>query len=142
MSATTFGPYELRGLLGRGGMGEVHRAFDRDQSRVVALKLLPPDLRADEEFVERFDARKHDSWTFVSLPADGSGEIRDLVGGHAGGFGSVRVAVTIGSTTWQTSIFRDAAKQVYVLPVKKAVRAAEGLATGDSVRVMVELRDF
>jgi Domain of unknown function (DUF1905) len=89
-----------------------------------------------------WDARKHDSWTFVSLPADESEEIRDLVGGRVSGFGSVRVTVTIGSTTWQTSIFPDAAKQVYTLPVKKAVRAAEGLAAGDPARVTVDLRDF
>jgi hypothetical protein len=86
-----------------------------------------------------WDARKHDSWTFVSLPADDSDEIRHRVG-RTNGFGSVPVAVTIGATTWQTSIFPDAAKQVYTFPVKKAVRLAEGLAAGDSARVTVELR--
>jgi hypothetical protein len=49
-----FGPYELRGLLGRGGMGEVHRAYDHGQAREAALKLLPTALAADEGFVERF----------------------------------------------------------------------------------------
>lgn len=53
-SAVTFGPYEVRGLLGRGGMGEVYEAFDREQNRVVALKLLPEALIRDEGFVERF----------------------------------------------------------------------------------------
>jgi Domain of unknown function (DUF1905) len=89
-----------------------------------------------------WDARTQDSWTFVSLPADESEEIRDLVGGRVAGFGSVRVTATIGATRWQTSIFPDAAKGVYTLPVKKAVRRAEGLAAGDSARVTVELRDF
>jgi serine/threonine-protein kinase len=54
MEDACFGPYELRGLLGRGGMGEVYEAFDREQSRVVALKLLPKALSQDEGFVERF----------------------------------------------------------------------------------------
>jgi serine/threonine protein kinase len=54
MEDATFGPYELRGLLGRGGMGEVYEAFDREQNRVVALKLLPKALIQDEGFVERF----------------------------------------------------------------------------------------
>jgi hypothetical protein len=49
-----FGRYELRGLLGRGGMGEVYEAFDREQNRVVALKLLPKALIRDVGFVERF----------------------------------------------------------------------------------------
>ena len=51
---TNFGRYELRGLVGSGGMGEVYEAFDREQNRTVALKLLPAPLASDEGFVERF----------------------------------------------------------------------------------------
>jgi Domain of unknown function (DUF1905) len=89
-----------------------------------------------------WDARKDDSWTFVSLPGVDSDEIREITGGRANGFGSVRVTVTIGATTWQTSIFPDAAKQVYTLPIKKAVRAAERLVAGDRAHVTVTLRDL
>ena len=49
-----FGPYRLDGLIGRGGMGEVHRAFDTSQKRAVALKLLPAQLSANVEFRTRF----------------------------------------------------------------------------------------
>jgi serine/threonine protein kinase len=49
-----FGPYQLLDLLGRGGMGEVYRAFDSSTNRVVALKLLPPHLASDEQFRQRF----------------------------------------------------------------------------------------
>lgn len=48
------GPYVLRSLLGRGGMGEVYEAFDTTKERVVALKLLSPGLSHDEVFRERF----------------------------------------------------------------------------------------
>jgi serine/threonine-protein kinase len=51
-----FGPYRLDGLIGRGGMGEVHRAHDIDRDRVVALKLMPRHLGADPAFRHRFEA--------------------------------------------------------------------------------------
>lgn len=51
---TRFGPYELRSVLGTGGMGEVYRAFDTVRGRMVALKLLRPDLAADPQYQERF----------------------------------------------------------------------------------------
>lgn len=88
-----------------------------------------------------WDARKAESWTFVSLPADASEEIRELAEGLRRGFGSVRVRVTIGTSTWTTSIFPESGKG-FVLPVKRAVRKAEGIEAGDTATVTVELIDF
>lgn len=51
---TRFGPYELRSLIGAGGMGEVYRAYDTRRGRMVALKLLRPELAADAGFQQRF----------------------------------------------------------------------------------------
>jgi serine/threonine protein kinase len=51
---TQFGPYQLRSLIGVGGMGEVYRAFDTVKDRMVAVKLLRPELAADAGFQERF----------------------------------------------------------------------------------------
>src|SRR4051812_7558888 len=49
-----FGPYQVHELIGRGGMGEVHRAYDGVRKRTVALKRLRPEFSADERFRARF----------------------------------------------------------------------------------------
>ena len=84
-------------------------------------------------------ARRDDSWTFVSLPAEASDEIRDRTDGQRRGFGSVRVEARIGASIWRTSIFPDSKSGAYVLPIKQAVRKANSLAPGDRVKVTVEI---
>ncbi len=53
-SEVGLGRYRLDGLLGRGGMGEVHRAHDTEHDRDVALKLLAAPLADDTDFRARF----------------------------------------------------------------------------------------
>jgi len=54
-SAVQIPGYELIELLGKGGMGEVWRARQLSLDRIVAVKLLPPKLARDQEFISRFD---------------------------------------------------------------------------------------
>ncbi|GGM76818.1 hypothetical protein GCM10011609_10960 [Lentzea pudingi] len=54
MTEETFGPYRIEQLLGRGGMGEVHRAYDMAHDRSVALKRLSPGYHDDEDYRARF----------------------------------------------------------------------------------------
>ncbi|GAA4377460.1 DUF1905 domain-containing protein [Nocardioides caricicola] len=77
------------------------------------------------------------AWVFLTVPEDETEEIR-LRAGPPRGFGSVRVEVTVGGSTWATSVFPDKVRG-FVLPVKKAVRRAESLEPGDSARVTLEL---
>jgi hypothetical protein len=70
------------------------------------------------------------SWWFVTVPEDVSDDIEERHGTSAGGFGSIKVEVTVGATTWRTSLFPSMEQRAYVLPMKKAIRAAEALEEG------------
>jgi hypothetical protein len=79
------------------------------------------------------------NWFFLTVPDDVSDEIAEASEGTAGGFGSVRVEVTCGRTTWRTSLFPSKGANAYILPMKKSVREAEGLTGGDTAHVQVRL---
>jgi hypothetical protein len=78
------------------------------------------------------------AWHFVTVPPDVSDDIEAQSSSPRRGFGSVRVKVNIGATSWSTSVFPDKKRQAYVLPVKKQVRTAEGVEAGDRVTVELE----
>jgi hypothetical protein len=75
------------------------------------------------------------AWFFVSLPEDVADDIDERFGHLEAGFGSLRVEVTIGSTTWRTSVFPDTKRGTYLLPVKKQVRTDEALREGSTCTV-------
>ncbi len=54
-AGTKLGPYEIVGLLGSGGMGEVYRAKDPRLSREVAVKVLPTYFCRDPDRMRRFE---------------------------------------------------------------------------------------
>jgi hypothetical protein len=88
----------------------------------------------------RWDARPDNTWVLVTLPEAASEEIRDISDrAPRPGFGSVRVRASVGGSQWSTSVFPEATSHRYVLPVKKAVRRAEGLDLGDTATVTVEV---
>lgn len=96
---------------------------------------------AEHAFCARLWAHSPDepgSWHFVTLPAALSDDVA-LEGGPPKGFGSVRVEVSVGATTWRTSLFPDSAAGSYVLPMKKQVRVAERLHAGDDCEVRLRV---
>jgi hypothetical protein len=84
------------------------------------------------------------AWFFVTIGGDAADGIRiaaisgQWLNGRKG-FGSARVNVTIGGTSWQTSVFPHKASGGWLLPIKAAVRKAEGLVEFNEVTVTVSL---
>lgn len=62
------GRYEIRDLIGRGGMAEVHMGYDTRLSRTIAVKLLRADIADDETFQARF-RREAQSAAALNHPA-------------------------------------------------------------------------
>jgi serine/threonine-protein kinase len=55
LTGQTLGQYELRELLGVGGMGAVYRGYQRTLERAIAVKVLPTALQSEAGFSERFE---------------------------------------------------------------------------------------
>ncbi|AHF93459.1 serine/threonine protein kinase [Opitutaceae bacterium TAV5] len=62
--AAEFPQLDILALLGRGGMGAVYKARQRDLDRIVALKILRPGLDADPTFADRF---RHEARALAQL---------------------------------------------------------------------------
>ncbi len=84
------------------------------------------------------------AWFFLTIDA-AAGEALSAIAlmhrlelGQARGFGSLRVTATIGRSRWQTSVFPQKGEG-WMLPVKAAVRRAEGIGEGDEIEVVLEV---
>jgi hypothetical protein len=75
---------------------------------------------------------------FITIPQDYSQDIKSISSLVTYGWGVIPVKARIGNTEFKTSLFPKDDK--YLLPVKAAVRKAEGIATGDMVSVRLEVR--
>lgn len=84
-----------------------------------------------------WDARRSDTWTFVTLPPEIAAAVEDAADaqGPRAGFGSIKVHVRLGGSTWSTSVFPDSASGSLALPIKRAVREANGLEAGDTATI-------
>ncbi len=78
-------------------------------------------------------------WHFITLPVEDAEEIGALFSSRKSGFGSLPVKVTIGKTTWKTSIFPDKQSDSYVLPLKRDIRQAENINVDDMLNITLEV---
>src|SRR5581483_11742256 len=81
-------------------------------------------------------------WHFVTLSKKTSDHIRSHHGWRRQGkkgWVSFRVQVTLGKTTWSTSLFPSKKTGGYVMPLKESVRKAEGLRVGKTVALALKV---
>ena len=77
-------------------------------------------------------------WYFVTVPAEPSLALQAASGMVSYGWGMIPVAVQVGRTRWETSLFPKDGR--FVVPIKADVRRAERLAEGDTVSVRLTVR--
>ncbi|MCZ8369900.1 MAG: DUF1905 domain-containing protein [Porphyrobacter sp.] len=78
------------------------------------------------------------SWYFLTIDGETANAIRANAV-NAAAWGSVYVEVTIGATTWRTSLFPSKQVGGWLLPLKAAVRKAEKIADGSVVEAVLAL---
>jgi hypothetical protein len=79
-------------------------------------------------------------WHFVYVPKKQSEEIKKTFGTPKRGWGSIPVIVTIGKTTWETSIFPDKKSDGYLLPLKSEVRKKEQIFSEDNITFSLSIQ--
>ncbi len=78
-------------------------------------------------------------WRFLVLPQKHGQEIKEKFGKQAKGWGSLPVSVTVGETTWSTSIFPDKKSGTCLLPLKAKIRKAEKIYDDSNVKFVLRL---
>ena len=92
----------------------------------------------DLEFTDAvFEWRGPAPYHFVTVPEDESAELQATSGLVTYGWGMIPVAVTIGATTWTTSLWPKDGR--YVVPLKDKVRHAEGIDLDEVVTVRLRI---
>lgn len=84
------------------------------------------------------------AWHFITIPKKQSGQIRFVAAGNKSAWGSIPVRVTLGKTSWNTSLFpvSQADKSAsYLLPLKASVRNKEKVLVDRMISVTLEVSD-
>lgn len=79
------------------------------------------------------------SWHFASVSKEVSAELKERFGEQRRGWGSLPVMVTLGQTSWKTSVFPDKKSGTYLLPLKADIRRKEGVRSGDRITFTLQV---
>ncbi|MEI6729257.1 MAG: DUF1905 domain-containing protein [bacterium] len=79
------------------------------------------------------------AWHFVTVDKVTSEEITKMFGYLSAGWGSIAAKLTIGQTTWKTSLFLDKKQSGYLIPLKAEVRKKESISEGDVVEIKIDV---
>ena len=110
--------------------------------------LIPADDAEHVDFcasLHRWTSGQAGVWYFLIVEGAaakaiaGHALMRRLELGRGRGFGSVRVEAHIGTSRWRTSVFPNKGQESWMLPVKAAIRAAEGLDESRSIQCTLTL---
>ena len=125
---TQLGRYEIRSLLGIGGMGEVYLAQDTSLNRRVALKVLPPEVASNQDRMRRF---KQEASAAASLNHPSIAHIYEI--GEVEGLNFIAMEYVEGSTL-RTKIHEEPEELSKLLRALQHV--AEGLAKAHDAGVV------
>jgi serine/threonine protein kinase len=117
MIGKQLGNYKIVSELGRGGMAVVYRAYQASLNRYVAIKVLPPHLGFDQEFVERF---QREALASAQLRHPNIVVIHDV--GHEQGFYFIVMELLEGHT------LKQIVEEEGALSVERATRIVEQVA--------------
>lgn len=128
---------------------EVHKTRSEAQRREAEIKqmnrkeklhLIKPVMKKIFKLRPRVWIYPGDAaWHFITIDKKHSREIKEECKMPRRGFGAIPVLVTIGDTSWNTSIFPDSKSGTYLLPLKKKVRDQEGIYEGDEIDIMLKV---
>lgn len=122
------GRYEIRSLLGAGGMGEVYLAHDTQLRRPVAVKLLSPELSLNEDRIRRFE---REAYAIAALNHPNIAHIYEI--GESGGTRFIAMEFIDGQTL-RERIHRDGTDLRKL--IKYLTQVAEALAKAHSSGVV------
>ena len=77
------------------------------------------------------------AWYFVTIDVEIAQQIKEMYGYLKAAWGSIPVILTIGDSTWKTSLFPDKKGGGFLAPIKAEIRKREKLTEGDLVTILI-----